>query len=175
MVQTGDRAGDSEFEDFVRTSSRDLARFAWVLTLDRDEASDLLQEALARTYARWPTLSRSQGDPYPYVRRILVNLRTDRWRKRQRQHEAEALWSSRSSRDHHTAPDPGSSPDDGAFLAAALSGLTTRQRRVVALRYLEDLSVEETATTLGMSQAAVKMAASRAATHLRTTMGGTDR
>lgn len=164
VVVHGDSA--EEFEDFVRVAASDLGRMAWVLTLDHDEAGDLVQEALARAYARWSAITSTGQDPLPYVRRVLVNLRADRWRRRRSRRQAEAQWSSQSSR---LAPgaDPAQAATGHERLVSGLSGLTDRQRRVVALRYLEDLSVAETAEFLGMTRAAVKMAASRALTHLR--------
>lgn len=163
-----------EFEDFVRVAASDLGRVAWVLTLDHDEASDLVQEAFARAYARWSAITSTGQDALPYVRRVLVNLRTDRWRRRRRRRQAEAQWSSQSSR---LAPggDPGQVAIGQERLVSGLSGLSDRQRRVVALRYLEDLSVAETAEVLGMTRGAVKMAASRALAHLRAHLGEDDR
>jgi RNA polymerase sigma factor (sigma-70 family) len=49
----------------------------------------------------------------------------------------------------------------------ALAGLSRQQRAVVVLRYVEDLSVAETAEVLGCSTATVKVQASRALAALR--------
>src|SRR5690606_28325494 len=157
------------FEDFVRAASGDLGRIAWVLTLDQDEAAELVQEALARAFARWPRIWANAEDPFPYVRRILVNLRTDRWRHRLRRQRAEHRWTAQPAA-IHADHDPARAIGEEAALARALSGLTDRQRRVVAMRHLEDMSVEDTAAALGTSQAAVKMAASRALTQLRSSL-----
>ena len=61
---------DREFDDFVASSGRRLLRAAQLLTGDRHRAEDLLQDVLARTYARW---DRIDGNPEAYVRRGLVN------------------------------------------------------------------------------------------------------
>jgi DNA-directed RNA polymerase specialized sigma24 family protein len=76
------------FEDFVRARSAALFRFALLLTAhqDRSEAEDLLQEALERAYRHWPRICRS-GDPERYVRRVLANASTDRWRRLRRRPE----------------------------------------------------------------------------------------
>ncbi len=52
--------------------------------------------------------------------------------------------------------------------------LTTRQRRVVVLRYLLDLSEAEVAADLGISVGTVKSTASRALAQLRSVIGGQD-
>ena len=158
------RDADTAFGEFVAASSPALVRIAWVLLLDADEAQDMVQEALARTYVHWARIWRSGEDPFPYVRRILVNMRTDRWRKRARRLQAEKLWAARS---HGPAADDHTVIEESASLARLLGGLTERQRQVVALRYLQDLSVEETAAVLDLSRAAVKMAGSRALKQLR--------
>ena len=49
----------------------------------------------------------------------------------------------------------------------ALRGLSPQQRAIVALRYVEDLSVAETAAILSCSQNTVKVQASKALARLR--------
>lgn len=71
---------EAEFVAFVSSSARYLARTAYLLTGDTDVANDLVQESLTRTYAAWRRVR--PGDAKAYVRRILVNLNTDRWRRR---------------------------------------------------------------------------------------------
>ena len=86
----GMRAGQEvsvPFEDFVRARSAALFRTALLLTgQHRAEAEDLLQGALERAYRHWGRISRS-GDPERYVRRILANASTDRWRQLRRRPE----------------------------------------------------------------------------------------
>ena len=55
---------------------------AQLLTGDPHTAEDLTQDVLARAYLRWDKVERD--DPYAYLRRALVNARTDRWRRRVR-------------------------------------------------------------------------------------------
>ena len=74
-------ADDSDFTDFVAGSSRRLLGLAILLTGDRAAAEDLLQGALERTYRHWSRINRD-GAPDAYVRRVLVNAATDRWRRR---------------------------------------------------------------------------------------------
>jgi RNA polymerase sigma factor (sigma-70 family) len=56
--------------------------------------------------------------------------------------------------------------DDGAVLAA-LRTLPPRQRAIVVLRYLQDLSEADTADALDISIGAVKSGASRGLARLR--------
>jgi RNA polymerase sigma factor (sigma-70 family) len=55
----------------------------------------------------------------------------------------------------------------------ALRGLPASQRHVVVLRFLEDLSVAETADLLGISQGTVKSYTARALSSLRVTLDDT--
>ena len=80
---SGARASrDEEFAAFMTGSQGDLLRTAWLLVGDAHRAEELAQESLARTYAAW---SRARRDPLAYTRRVLVNLRTDAWRRRRRE------------------------------------------------------------------------------------------
>jgi RNA polymerase sigma factor (sigma-70 family) len=68
----------------------------------------------------------------------------------------------------------GREPDVAERLAVreALLTLPARQRAVLVLRYLEDLSVEETAEALGCRPGTVASQASRALAKLRELVGG---
>jgi DNA-directed RNA polymerase specialized sigma24 family protein len=69
---------EAAFEAFVSARSGDLLRTAVLLTHDRGHAEDLLHAALVKAYRRWRRIT--ADDPYPYVRRILVNDATSRRR-----------------------------------------------------------------------------------------------
>jgi RNA polymerase sigma factor (sigma-70 family) len=58
-------------------------------------------------------------------------------------------------------------PEDHMVVLAALRALPPRQRAIVVLRYLQDLSEADTATALGISVGAVKSGASRGLARLR--------
>jgi RNA polymerase sigma factor (sigma-70 family) len=56
---------------------------------------------------------------------------------------------------------------DREVIVRALATLPTRQRQVVVLRFVEDLSIEQTANLLGFSTGTVKSHTSRALARLR--------
>jgi DNA-directed RNA polymerase specialized sigma24 family protein len=72
-------ASDVDFDQFVVARSPALLRTAYLLTRDPHLAEDLLQTALTKAWFSW---MRIDGDPEPYVRRILVNASVSWWRKR---------------------------------------------------------------------------------------------
>ncbi|WP_110181051.1 SigE family RNA polymerase sigma factor [Nocardioides solisilvae] len=146
------------FDDFVVARSPGLLRTAYLLTRDHALAEDLLQTALAKAWAAW---RRIDGDPEPYVRRILVTTYASWWRRR---------WN--DERPTERLPDPGSADgtgaaDDSHDLWHALGRLPRRMRAVVVLRFFEDLSVSETAALLQCSPGTVKSQTSKALAKLR--------
>lgn len=152
-VQVGD------FDDFVRTRSASLLRSAYLLVGDEHTAQDLLQEVLEGMYVHW---RRIRASPESYARRALVHRATNRWRWRRRRPEAALLPDhDRSVSDH---ADTYATQD---LVVRALRDLPPRQRAVVVLRYLDDLSEAETAALLGCSIGSVKSHASRGLARLR--------
>jgi RNA polymerase sigma-70 factor (sigma-E family) len=151
---------DAAFLLFVAGARRDLRHLAWLLTGDQHRAEELVQETLARTYAAWPRIR--ADDPGGYARRVLVNAKTDSWRRRRRERLVEDVGESR-----YPAPDVAEVVAYRAEIVAALRGLTARERVVVVLRYYADLSEADTAAELGVSLGTVKSTASRALAKLR--------
>ncbi len=151
---------DDEFTALVHATWPSLYRTAYLLVGDRGEAEDLVQTALAKTYASWSKVRDVAAAP-GYARTTLVNTATSWFRRRS--------WNAESPRD--VLPEragPVGDPDDRPLLIAALATLAPRQRAVVVLRYYEDLSVAETARLLGISDGTVKSQTSDALAHLRT-------
>lgn len=151
---------DVAFTAWVEAHGAGLLRVAYLLTGDGHQAEELVQSVLARALPVWADVAR-KGDPLAYVRRALVNERTDTWRSRGRR-EAPA-------RDvpERTSPDHSASLDLRHDLLVALRSLPRRQRAVVVLRYLEDLSDEAIADLLRCSAGTVRSQASRALVKLR--------
>jgi RNA polymerase sigma-70 factor (sigma-E family) len=154
-----------EFESFVRARSGSLLRTAVLLVGDYGHAEDLLQVALLRTARHWRT---ARAAPEAYVRRALLNLCRDRWRRlKARPPETQML------------PDSSETPATAGLaeqvgrrqvLVQALGRLPAGQRQVIVLRYFEDLPVADTAELLGISPGTVKSYTARALTALRTVL-----
>ena len=71
---------ETDFQAFVAARSTALFRGAYVLTGNREAAEDLVQETLERACRTWRTIA-GKDAPDLYVRRIMVNLANDRWRR----------------------------------------------------------------------------------------------
>lgn len=151
------------FREFVEARSRDLLRSAWLISGDWHTAEDLVQAALAKTWPRWDRLTRADR-PELYVRRVMLTTYLS-WRKRK--------WSGEiptAQLPEPTGPQ-GADSDVRQALVTALRGLPPRQRAVVVLRYLDDLTEADTAHALGCSVGTVKTHASRAMASLRRVPG----
>lgn len=139
---------------FIDTNRRTLA-VAFALTANWADAEDLTQEAYASAHRNW-SLVGGYDDPASWVRRAVTNRSVSRWRRLTREVRAVARLAGRS-RDGQHEPDTG----DAQFWAAVRS-LPARQRQVVALFYVDDLSVEQVAEQLGCAEGTVKAHLSRA-------------
>lgn len=154
-------AGDVAFRTFVLGSQASFLRLSLLLVGDHAAGEDLVQLALARTYARWERLSGQ--DPAAYTRRIIVNASNDRWRRTGRREQLTAAVPDQPATTDHAAE----TVDRDAVLRA-LNELTAKERRVIVLRYFVSLSEAETARELDIAVGTVKSTAHRALAKLRT-------
>ena len=130
-----------------------------------EAGEDLLQAALERVFRN---RRRIHSDTEGYLRRTMVHLASDRWRRH-------GSWRGRLGVLRATAP--GYLPDATIHidhrdqLVRLLLQLPSRQRTAIVLRYWEDLSEAETAEVMGCSVGTVKSAASRGMQRLRELSG----
>lgn len=126
-----------------------LVRYATLLCGDAVEAEDLVQEALIRAFAASAGRRAQVDDAEGYVRRTVLNVYLDGYRRRRRwaavrhllgRHEVEAA----------------TDLDARADLEAALQALPPRQRACVLLRYFSDLPLNGVAAEMGVSVGTVK-------------------
>lgn len=143
------------FDEFVRTRTPALARTAYLLTGDAHIAEDLVQTALFKAARAW---HRIEGNPEPYVRRILYTQNVSWWRRRHLKETTLGMYD-----DAAAAADA----DLRLSLEAALARLTERQRTVLVLRFFEDLTEVQTAAALGIGAGTVKSTTREALARLR--------
>lgn len=155
-------AADAAYTAFVEAAWQRQLRFALLLTGDRWQAEELLQDSLVRIYERWRRLS-DAGDLQAYLRKVLVNNHTSIWRRRRRESLVAAV-------PERSAPDRLVSTD-ALVLRDALRALPPRQRAVVVLRHYEDLPEREVAAVLGCSLGTVKSQNAKALAKLRHLVG----
>jgi RNA polymerase sigma-70 factor (sigma-E family) len=156
----------ADFDEFVQRSSTELLRIAILLTNDRGHAEDLVQTTFLRTGWHWRT---ARSNPRRYARKVLSNLARNRWREQARRPKERF--------DHTGVEAAHASAEDAIVQRDHLYQLVARlpldQRKVLVLRYFEDLPVDEVADILGCSPGTVKSRASRAFETLRRSMNET--
>jgi RNA polymerase sigma factor (sigma-70 family) len=145
-----------------------LVHLARLFVDDRNAAEDLVQEAfirLARSAARIQDVSRAAA----YLRSIVLNLARD--------HNRRGLVSLR----HHlpfddrvaSVEDEIHLRDDQRQVIAALRDLPARQRACLALRYYQELGIDDIAATLGLSRNSVKTHLQRGLAAMERRLGDT--
>lgn len=147
------------FEEFVSARLATLVRYATVVTWDPHLAEDITQNVLVRAQARWSRISRMDA-PELYVKRMIVNEFLS-WRRRR---AAQSISLADESLDWFLppAPDQTAQRDDRDAMLRLIATLPPRQRAVIALRFYEDLAVEQIAEILGCRTVTVRTHLSRA-------------
>ena len=126
-------------------------------------AEDVAAEALARAYARWPSIADLAWRD-GWVLRVTTNLAIDATRRRGR--SLPLIVSD-------AATDEGDAVAVRMALVAALQSLPKRQREAITLRYVAGLGEAETARALGISAGTVKTHLHRGVAALRAHLGPT--
>jgi len=153
---------EAEFRDFVTTRAASLRRTAYLMCGDWHAAEDAVQTTFTRAYIAWGRV-RSVDNTDAYVRRILLRVVIDEGRRPWRREHIVTIVPDSSYIDR--------SSDDRDALMTALRAMPPRQRAVVVLRYWDDMSIEDTASVLGITTGAVKSSASRGLDALRRLIG----
>lgn len=166
---------------FLASVERRAYRMAWIATQHREDALDIVQDAMLRLvkgYADRPepewgplfqrTLQNAIRDNY---RRTAVRNRWRQWLGRGKPTEDEAAEDDPlETRVASHAPGPDgelASRQAITVLESALQALPLRQQQTFLLRQWEGLSVAETAAAMGISDGSVKTHYSRAVQALR--------
>ncbi|MBP2321734.1 RNA polymerase sigma-70 factor (sigma-E family) [Kibdelosporangium banguiense] len=149
---------DKEFAEFFSARFDKARRIAYAMCGDWVEAEEIAQNGFVRLYSHWPKVANTNPDAY--LRTVLTRLFLDtrrRGRKRE-QLVAELPEVSMAADD---------SSEDRQTLVAALQYLPPKQRAVVVLRIVQDLSVEQVAAAMRCSEGTVKSQTARGLQALR--------
>lgn len=162
--QASSRA-DCTFEDFYRNEYRMVLVLAGALCRDRHAAEDVTQDAFIALHKNWEQVRHYQ-DPRAWIRRVVANRSVSRWRRLR----SEARSVVRLGRPIETfAVDP--ETDD---VWSAVRALPRRQAQVIALIYVDDLSVRDVARVLEIDEATVKTHLQRARKALAAALAAVD-
>ncbi len=164
------RVGSMDFDALFAAGYPRLVRTTSFICGDADVAADCVADAFERAYVRWRKVGRLE-DPLGWVRRVAINRATDVHRRRVRGRRALARLAGRPESAGHHEP---RMTDAATFLdseiAVAVADLSPQQRAVVALHYLDDMSVIDVAAAMSLSEGAVKYHLHQARDRLRSTL-----
>ena len=161
-------------ERLVAERGEALTRYAFYVSGSHEDAADLVQDALVKTFGRLRN-GFSVQSAESYVRRAILTTWVDRGRRTTRWRSIAHLTAVDEQTDAATA-----GTEARLDLHEELRKLTPRERACLVLRYYEDLKVDDIAASLELSSGAVKrylsdglskMAVSLSDTHTDSTRG----
>jgi len=156
QLQSGDAVA---FESLFNKYKKLVYRTAYLITGDREEAKDIMQEVFVAVWKWRRTFDPEKGEFTTWLQRITVN-ECSRKRKKRRI----AFLSLEEKENKGCCPgDPAELPEDIMIskeeyerLMMALSSLDTKHRSVLVLRFFNELSYDEIARVVGVSLGTVK-------------------
>jgi len=147
------------FEAMYRRELTPMIALGTTLTGSSDAGVDLAHEAMLRAYRAWPSVE-AMDRPGAWVRRVLINLAIDRHRRMRREETVV----------RRLTPEVATGAPEVDQFWATVRTLPDRQRAAVALRYIDDMTVEQIAEVLEVSPGTVKTSLFRAHKTLETTL-----
>jgi RNA polymerase sigma-70 factor (sigma-E family) len=149
---------EARCREYVTLRLEHLRRVAYLLCHDWHAADDLVSTVLLKLFVSWRK-ARQAENLDAYVRGMLTNAWLDERRRPWRRERAQETLPERAV--------AGPEPSDRRQIGELLQSLGPRQRAVVVLRFYCDMSVEQTARLLGVSEGTVKSQAARGLEILR--------
>ena len=153
------------FREFVRVRFEPLRALAYVTCGDWQAAEDAVAGALARLYLRWNRVASPEAYARTMVVRAAIGEKRRPWRRERSVGDALP---------DVPRPDESGAVDERLRMRAALMKVPPGQRAVLVLRFLEGLSVEETAEVLGRRAGTVKSQTARGLDTLRAVLAADD-
>jgi len=146
-------SGDKEAFSIIMKKYRNKSlNFAYRYLGDFDEAEDAAQDCFVKIYFNCRKYDPSRPfDPWFY--RVLANCCRDRLRHHNR--FAEFIERLKLTQSGETSADIAIDRDHAELFSKALEKLSPAKREIIALRFTQDLSYQEIAGALGISQGTV--------------------
>jgi RNA polymerase sigma-70 factor, ECF subfamily len=154
-----------EFESFYTATHERMVRSLALVVGSLPEAEDLVQEAMARAFERWPRVGRMEA-PEGYVYRTAINFYRMGLRRLRNHRSRQPLLS--------PVPDGPDRIEQRLDLAHALTLLPVGQRAAVVLVEWWGMSTEQAANVLRVRPVTVRSRLHRARRALRELVGDLD-
>jgi RNA polymerase sigma-70 factor, ECF subfamily len=153
--------GSESFEVFFVEQHVDLFGALYLITRNRCEAEEIMQDAFLNLWERWEKVS-SLEDPVGYLYRTALNLFRKRWRR--------ASLAVRRNAGLAARDDEIAQIEMRVDVIRAMGPLSPRQRAAIVLTDLLGYSSEEAGSMMGIAAATVRMHASRGRATLASTL-----
>jgi RNA polymerase sigma-70 factor (ECF subfamily) len=154
------------YSELYERSYSVLVGQVFVVTTDRGEAEEAVQEAFARSWTRWSRVGRYEN-PEAWVRRVALNIAMKRWRRAQR---GDQLVQNASVNTGLVSEQAATA--DRLDLIAGLRRLPASHREALLLHYVVGLSAQEIADEMSTRLKPVRPATVRSWLHRgRTELG----
>ena len=135
------------FETFYEDEARTLFRRLWLVTGNRAEAEELMQDAFLKVWERWDRVG-AMEDPVGYLYRAAMNLFRKRYRR--------AALAVRRTVGFAPRTDAFSDADDRHVVHHVLATIPPRQRAALVLTEMLGFSSKEAGDALGVTDATIR-------------------
>jgi len=151
------------FEAFFEDHHADLFGALYLITRNRHEAEEIMQDAFPKVLERWERVG-SLADPVGYLYRTAMNLFRKRWKRASR---VLTRTVGLGPRDEEI-----SQIETRVDVVRAVGSLSPRQRAAIVLTDLLDFDSVEAGRMLGIAPGTARMHASRGRAALTSMLGG---
>ena len=158
-------ADKRSFESFYEAESRTLFRRLWLVTGNRAEAEEIMQDAFLKLWEHWDR-TQDLDDPTAYLYRTAMNVFRRRYQR--------AMMAAKRALGAGPAVDEFAIADDRYVVRKALAQLSPRQRAALVLTEMLGFSTQQTARALGIRAATVRALAFQGRAALKKTMESID-
>ena len=148
----------SSFEEFYEANHRRLFVALCLVTGNRHEAEEIMQDTFLRILERWDRLAGLE-DPVSYLYRAAMNVFRNRYRR--------ASLAARRTLSLAPTTDDLAAVETRDEVVRLMRGLIPQQRAAILLTAILEYSSEEAGRMLGMKASTVRVLTARARAHMK--------
>lgn len=156
---------DSVFDELYTKYHQDVFQFLFYMVKNREQAEDLVQEVYIRVLKSYKRFEGKSSEK-TWLFSIARNVAIDSFRKQKgwKQRIIEKFdWSTQQVKDDQLIPEEiALQKEEYQYIYQCLDHCTVDQRMVIIMRYIQELSISETAEALGWTESKVKTTQHRA-------------
>ena len=162
LIEAGVAEQPRRFEEFFAAEHARLFGALCLVTADRHEAEEVMQDAFLRLWERWDRVG-TLDDPSAYLFRTAMNVFRNRFRR--------ASLGLRKTLNVVPSEDAFATVEDRDVVVRALRGLSADQRAAIVLTGYVGMTSEAAGRILGMRAGTVRTLATRARAAIREEAG----